>query len=150
MRCLRWGTQNRSAAKFCDECGTDLSSGVDRPVAERRQLPVLFCDVVGSTRLAERLAPEELCDVIRAYQELCAEVVVAFDGSIAQYLGDGLLVYFGYPVAHEDDAIQAVGAGLRIVEAVCTSPPLRQAAKPVRVRVGIHTGQVVVGMNGWH
>ncbi len=150
MRCLRCGTRNRSAAKFCDECGTALSpvSGTVGPAAERRQLTVLFCDVVGSTRLAEQLDPEELRDVVRTYQQLCAEVVVAFDGYIAQYLGDGLLVYFGHPVAHEDDAIQAVRSGLRIVETVQTSPLLKQAAQPVRVRVGIHTGQVVVGEMG--
>lgn len=150
MRCPRCGTQNRSAAKFCDQCGTALSlaSGSVRPTAERRQLTVLFCDVVGSTRLAEQLDPEELRDVIRTYQQLCAEVVAAFDGYIAQYLGDGLLVYFGHPVAHEDDAIQAVRAGLRIVGAVQTSPLLKQAARPLRVRVGIHTGLVVVGEMG--
>ncbi|MCE2487144.1 MAG: zinc ribbon domain-containing protein [Desulfurellaceae bacterium] len=150
MRCPQCGTHNRSAARFCDQCGTALTpvSGMARPAAERRQLTVLFCDVVGSTRLAEQLDPEELRDVIRSYQELCAEVVAGFAGYIAQYLGDGLLVYFGHPVAHEDDAIQAVRAGLRIVGAVQDSPLLRQAARPLRVRVGIHTGQVVVGEMG--
>ncbi len=150
MRCPQCGTHNRSAARFCDQCGTGLTpvSGMARPAAERRQLTVLFCDVVGSTRLAEQLDPEELRDVIRSYQELCAEVVAGFAGHIAQYLGDGLLVYFGHPVAHEDDAIQAVRAGLRIVGAVQASPLLRQAARPLRVRVGIHTGQVVVGEMG--
>jgi Adenylate and Guanylate cyclase catalytic domain len=74
------------------------------PDAERRQLTVLFCDLVDSTVLASRLDPEELRDVVRAYQEACAKVIARFEGHIAQYLGDGLLVYFGYPLAHEDDA----------------------------------------------
>jgi Adenylate and Guanylate cyclase catalytic domain len=86
--------------------------------AERRQLTVLFCDLVDSTRLASELDPEDLREVVRAYQEACAKVIARFDGHIAQYLGDGLLVYFGYPLAHEDDAQRAVRAGLGIVEAV--------------------------------
>src|SRR5262249_58502657 len=80
--------------------------------AERRQLTVLFCDLVDSTALAGQLDPEELRTVVRAYQEVCAKVIARFDGHIAQYLGDGLLVYFGYPLAHEDDAQRAVRAGL--------------------------------------
>src|SRR5215831_4467025 len=87
-------------------------------VAERRQLTVLFCDLVGSTALAGRLDPEELRDVVRAYQGVCAKVIARFEGHIAQYLGDGLLVYFGYPLAHEDDAQRAVRAGLGIVDAL--------------------------------
>jgi class 3 adenylate cyclase len=82
------------------------------PEAERRQLTVLFCDLVDSTALASQLDPEELRDVVRAYQVACAKVIARFDGHIAQYLGDGLLVYFGYPLAHEDDAQRAVRAGL--------------------------------------
>ncbi len=78
----------------------------------------MFCDLVGSTALSARLDPEDLRDIIRAYQAACAEVIGRFDGHIAQYLGDGLLVYFGYPQAHEDDAQRAVRAGLGIVKAV--------------------------------
>ena len=88
------------------------------PEAERRQLTVLFCDLVGSTALSAQLDPEELREVVRAYQDTCAKVIARFDGHIAQYLGDGLLVYFGYPLAHEDDAQRAVRAGLGIVEAL--------------------------------
>src|SRR5215510_13803282 len=88
------------------------------PDAERRQLTVLFCDLVDSTPLASQLDPEDLREVVRAYQEACAKVISRFDGHIAQYLGDGLLVYFGYPLAHEDDAQRAVRAGLGIVEAL--------------------------------
>src|SRR5215475_1046150 len=89
-----------------------------RPEAERRQLTVLFCDLVDSTALAGQLDPEELREVVRAYQATCAEVIARFDGHIAQYLGDGLLIYFGYPLAHEDDPQRAVRAGLGIVEAI--------------------------------
>src|SRR5215831_7736737 len=84
--------------------------------AERRQLTVLFCDLVDSTVLARQLDPEELRDVVRAYQDACAKVIALFEGHIAQYLGDGLLVYFGYPLAHEDDAQRAVRAGLGMIE----------------------------------
>jgi class 3 adenylate cyclase len=80
--------------------------------AERRQLTVLFCDLVDSTPLASQLDPEDLREVVRAYQEACTKVIARFEGHIAQYLGDGLLVYFGYPLAHEDDAQRAVRAGL--------------------------------------
>src|SRR5215471_19846031 len=82
------------------------------PEAERRRLTVLFCDLVGSTPLAAHLDPEDLREVVRAYHRTCAEVIRRFDGYIAQYLGDGVLVYFGYPVAHEDDAQRAVWTGL--------------------------------------
>ena len=88
------------------------------PDADRRQLTVLFCDLVDSTVLASQLDPEELREVVRAYQDTCAKVIARFEGHIAQYLGDGLLVYFGYPLAHEDDAQRAVRAGLGMVEAL--------------------------------
>ena len=117
------------------------------PAAERRRLTVLFCDLVDSTRLAERLDPEDYREVVRAYHQTCAEVIQRFDGYIAQYLGDGVLVYFGYPVAHEDDAQRAVWTGLGLLEAM---DPLntRLALPPadrVAVRLGGHTGVVVVG-----
>ena len=118
--------------------------------AERRQLTVLFCDLVESTRLSGQLDPEDLRAVVRAYQSACAEVVQRFDGHIAQYLGDGLLVYFGYPQAHEDDAQRAVHAGLGIVAALQTLSAHLEQRHGVRVavRLGIHTGLVVVGEVG--
>jgi Adenylate and Guanylate cyclase catalytic domain len=88
------------------------------PEAERRQLTVMFCDLVDSTVLASQLDPEEWREVVRAYQDTCAKVIARFEGHIAQYLGDGLLVYFGYPRAHEDDAPRAVRAGLGMAEAM--------------------------------
>jgi class 3 adenylate cyclase len=117
------------------------------PEAERRQLTVLFCDLVESTRLASQLDPEDLREVVRAYQEACAKVIARYEGHIAQYLGDGLLVYFGYPLAHEDDAQRAVRAGLGIVEALgqLNSRLTQERGVALAVRLGIHTGLVVVG-----
>jgi class 3 adenylate cyclase/predicted ATPase len=169
--------------------------------AERRQLTVLFCDLVGSTALSEQLDPEEYRTVVRAYQETCAAVIRRYDGHLAQHLGDGLLVYFGYPVAHEDDAQRAVRTGLEIITALSQTVPspladgasfspspfqgegstssasagegnvatqlldtphpnplprgarefpesLPQGARGLKVRLGIHTGLVVIGEIG--
>jgi class 3 adenylate cyclase len=118
------------------------------PEAERRQLTVLFCDLVDSTALATRLDPEDLREVVRAYQETCAKVIARFEGYIAQYLGDGLLIYFGYPQAHEDDAQRAVRAGLGMVEAVAQLNTRLERRVHLGVRLGIHTGLVVVGEMG--
>jgi class 3 adenylate cyclase/predicted ATPase len=110
--------------------------------AERRQLTVMFCDLVGSTALSARLDPEDLREVINAYHRAVAEVVVGFEGFVARYMGDGVLVYFGYPRAHEDDAERAVRAGLGLIDAV-----RRLDVKSLKLqgRVGIATGLVVVG-----
>ncbi len=125
--------------------------------AERRQLTVMFCDLVGSTALSEQLDPEELRDVVRTYQETCTAVIHRYDGYVAQHLGDGLLVYFGYPAAHEDDAARAVRAGLGIIEqlqsrarqqAAGKSLPHGRGSAPLQVRIGIHTGLVVIGEIG--
>jgi class 3 adenylate cyclase/predicted ATPase len=120
------------------------------PEAERRQLTVLFCDLVDSTVLAGQLDPEDWRAVVRAYQDTCAKVIARFEGHIAQYLGDGLLVYFGYPRAHEDDAQRAVRAGLGMVEAMAQLNTRLGQERGVQlaVRLGIHTGQVVVGEIG--
>ena len=120
------------------------------PEAERRQLTVMFCDLVGSTDLSSHLDPEDLREVVRAYQAACDAVLQRFDGHIAQYLGDGLLVYFGYPQAHEDDAARAVRAGLGVIEAMADLNRRLSRDKGVRlaVRLGIHTGLVVVGEMG--
>jgi class 3 adenylate cyclase len=130
--------------------GAALLTSRSVPEAERRQLTVLFCDLVDSTVLASQLDPEDLREVVRAYQETCAKVIARFEGHIAQYLGDGLLVYFGYPLAHEDDAQRAVRAGLGIVEAlgqlnICLG---QERGVHLAVRLGIHTGLVVVGEVG--
>ncbi len=120
------------------------------PDAERRQLTVMFCDVVDSTALSTQLDPETFREVIRSYQAKCDEVVQHFDGHIAQYLGDGLLIYFGFPVAHEDDAQRAVYTGLGIVDAIAALNTRLGAeyGLGLAVRVGVHTGPVVVGAMG--
>jgi class 3 adenylate cyclase/predicted ATPase len=141
-RQIPWAAQVPQAASPPVERGT--------PEAERRQLTVMFCDLVDSTSLARRLDPEDLREVIRAYQAACAEVIQHFDGHITQYLGDGLLVYYGYPRAHEDDAQRAIRTALGIVEAIGTLNARLERERGVRlfVRFGIHTGLVVVGEMG--
>ena len=118
--------------------------------AERRQLTVLFCDLAESTRLARQLDPEDLREVIRAYQATCVDIIQCFAGHVAQYLGDGLLVYFGYPHAHEDDAQRAVRTGLGMLAAMGTlnTRLVRDQGIRLAVRVGIHTGLVVIGEMG--
>jgi class 3 adenylate cyclase len=110
--------------------------------AERRQLTVMFCDLVGSTRLSASMDPEDLREIIRAYHQTCAEVITKTGGFVAQYLGDGILAYFGYPQAHEDDAERAVRAGLALIAAVTK---LKADVTALPVRIGIATGVVVVG-----
>src|SRR5262249_10052881 len=110
---------------------------------ERRQLTMLFCDLVGSTALASTLDPEDLSDVIRKFQDAAADVLTHAGGYIAKYMGDGILAYFGYPQAHEDEAERAVRAGLELVGRV--SQLLLPSGEALQVRVGIATGTVVVG-----
>jgi class 3 adenylate cyclase len=115
--------------------------------AERRQLTVMFCDMVGSTALAERIDPEDMRDIITAYRESCARVVERYDGFVAHYSGDGIMVYFGYPNAHEDDAERAVLTGLEIIQTLATESKSAFALleEVPAVRIGIATGLVVVG-----
>ena len=180
--CPTCGTKNPSGAKFCHECGTSLAGQSrgqgpksmetdprplipDPQIGERRQLTVMFCDLVDSTALSEQLDPEVYGEVVRAYQHTSTAVIARFDGYIAQYLGDGLLVYFGYPQAHEDDAARAVRAGLEITAAIAKLVPFPLAGEHVlraseggqddgvkervlQVRIGIHTGPVVISEIG--
>lgn len=135
------------------------NSRVQSSVGERRQLTVMFIDLVGSTALSARLDPEDYQAVVQTYQRTCAEVIARFDGSIAQYLGDGVLAYFGYPTAHEDDAQRAVRAGLEIITSIqekVLAPLAREnqaegaleATYQLQIRIGIHMGPVVVGEIG--
>jgi class 3 adenylate cyclase len=112
--------------------------------AELRHLTVMFCDLVGSTALAERLDPEDLRELLGGYQEQCAAVVEHYEGFIAKYMGDGVLAYFCYPQAHEDDAERAVRAGLKMIEEM-DSLSDRFEGIDLKVRIGIATGSVVVG-----
>jgi class 3 adenylate cyclase len=109
--------------------------------AERRQLTVMFCDLVGSTALSTRFDPEDLREVIGAYHRCVADAVAPFAGFVAKYMGDGVLIYFGYPEAHENDAERAVRAGLAVIDAVGKLPTPKQ----LNVRLGIASGLVVVG-----
>jgi class 3 adenylate cyclase len=168
LKCRSCGFENPRGMKFCGECGNSLAdpaaparspdprSYTPRHLAEkiltsrsalegeRKQLTVLFCDLVGSTELSSRLDPEEWRETVRRYQDVAAGVIERHGGHVAQYLGDGLLVYFGYPRAHDDDAERAIRAGLGLVDAVGTL----DCGTPLAVRVGIHTGTVVVGDMG--
>ena len=135
-------TDEGAKLSSANEASASRSLGVspeDR--AERRQVTVVFSDMVGSTALSARMDPEDLREVISAYQTCVAETVRRFGGFVAKYMGDGVLVYFGYPQAHEDDAERAVRAGLALIEAVQSLT----AAEPLQVRIGIATGLVVVG-----
>ncbi len=163
--CEQCGFNNPLTFRFCGQCGASLAgsstvpaplqqavSSSQKPKAERRQLTVMFCDMVGSTALSTQLDPEELREIIQQYQETVTQVVTQFDGYIAQYLGDGLLIYFGYPTAHENDARRAALAGLGILQALKQGNTLPTAGNngdnQLKVRVGIHTGLVVVGQVG--
>ena len=144
-RCPQCGFENPSGFAFCGKCATPLAGqpasppslaaplqllAPTRSEAERRHLTVMFCDLVGSTALSAQLDPEEYGEVVRAYQHTSAAVIERFEGYIAQYLGDGLLVYFGYPRAHEDDAGRAVLAGLEITAAIAKLVPSPFAGEP--------------------
>ncbi len=174
LNCAACGHANAPGSRFCGQCGGKLGEAGARPAApaaappppspapavgraagaaERRHLTVMFCDLVGSTALSTRLDPEDLREVIAAYHQCAAEVVTRFGGYVAKYMGDGVLVYFGYPEAHEADAENAVRAGLALVDAIerlfpPPSPPPQAGAAGQGVhqlRIGIATGLVVVG-----
>ncbi len=150
--CPNCGTENPDGNKFCGQCGTALGGVTDtapeappqaEQEAERRHLTVMFCDLAGSTALSERFDPEDLKDVIAEFQKLCAREIETFGGYIARYMGDGILVYFGYPTAHENDPERSVRAGLNIVTGISALEPLPNLS--LQVRVGIATGSVVAG-----
>ena len=147
VNCPSCGFANVRVARFCGGCGKQLTAITSAmPDAERRHVCVLFCDLVGSTPLSLRLDAEDLRNVMGSYQRVCEAVVFRHDGFVAQYRGDSLEVYFGYPLAHEDDATRAVLCALEMLEAV------RQLATETKVdlqvRIGIDSGRVVVGTLG--
>src|SRR5437016_4399846 len=125
---------------------TDIGDAQNAPGAERRHLTVMICDLVGSTALTARLDPEDMGAVIDAYHAACARITLSYDGFLADFRGDGILAYFGYPRAHEDDAERTVRAGLDIIAAVARLET--RAGEPLSVRIGIATGLVVVGDRG--
>ena len=154
VTCPACGAVSEPGASYCGRCGKTLAGDpvpsprrVESSEAERRQLTVMFCDLVGSTALSRRLDPEDLRDVIRRYQKCASQVIARYEGFVARYMGDGILVYFGYPHAHEDDAARAIHAGLEIVEALNqlgTRPDAAHGGE-LGVRIGVATGLVVVG-----
>ncbi|MBX3348283.1 MAG: AAA family ATPase [Nitrospira sp.] len=135
----------QSAAIPASSVLTPPTSGRDH--AERRQLTVMFCDLVGSTALARRLDPEDVQEIVRRFLDACSQAVGRFNGYVAKYMGDGLLVYFGYPHVHEHDAERAIHAGLAIRDLVRTFPREHSSSQEseIAVRVGIATGKVIVG-----
>jgi class 3 adenylate cyclase/predicted ATPase len=152
--CRACGASNTTDGRFCNQCGHRLNlpeaERVLRTAAERRQLTVMFCDLVDSTALSARLDPEDLRDVVQAYQETCGAVIRRYGGHLASYLGDGLLVYFGYPVAHENDPERSVRVGLGIIEEMGGLNARFGGEGDIRLaaRIGIHTGLVVAGEMG--
>ena len=144
------GPERRSATASRLAAGVDRAGEAATLAAERRQLTVMFCDMVESTAISGRLDPEDYREVVRSYHATCAETIQYYEGHIAQYLGDSLLVYCGYPHAHEDDAQRAIRIGLDIIDAVgvLNTRLERQYGVRLAVRVGIHTGMVVVGEMG--
>jgi class 3 adenylate cyclase/tetratricopeptide (TPR) repeat protein len=149
MHCTVCKHENPAHARYCNQCGTRQlrprdardpaeTAGDGDAGGERRQITVLFCDLVGSTRLAERLDPEALRDLMRRYHDLCAEAISAYEGRVAEYHGDGIVAYFGHPRAHEDDADRAVRSALDLQRRLQDSLP------SLRARIGIHTGPVVL------
>lgn len=171
-RCPRCGAHNPRHYSYCSECGSRLGGGAfatpentsdsiadaddararatstlplhpDRAASGSRQLTLMFCDLVGSTELSMRLDPEELRAYVRVYQTHCVSIIRRFGGHVAQFLGDGILACFGYPQARGGDADRAVRAGLGVIAEL---PELNaKLSQPILIRIGIHTGAVVMG-----
>ena len=154
--CVKCDFKNPPAARFCQECGVGLTAPDQAPVpetspvqprevaGERRHLTVLFCDLVGSTSVAAQLDPEEWRETVAGYHRTAAEAITRFGGHVAKYLGDGVMAFFGYPEAHDNDAERAARAGLAIIDAIAKLN--EQPGRPkLAARVGIHSGTVVVG-----
>jgi class 3 adenylate cyclase/tetratricopeptide (TPR) repeat protein len=152
--CSRCQTKVDLSASFCPECGTKFSSAAVRDKASRsaehRYTSVLFSDLAGSTQLAEQLDPETLHDVIGRYHDLVSKAVERYEGHVAKFLGDGVMAFFGYPVAHEDDCKRSILAGLSILESLSElNKDLKsQHGVEIAVRVGIHSGSVIAGEMG--
>lgn len=146
MRCGQCGFDGPAGMKFCGECGRPLAVADRDGSSQRRQVTVMLCDMVGSTKLVDALDPEDFREILAAYQQTCEAAVQRYGGFNAQWAGDGLLAYFGYPQAHEDQAQRAVHAGLQIVAEVERLDA--RLSVELRVRVGLHSGLVVTGEVG--
>src|SRR5919204_5735455 len=139
--CAACGAPLGPDARFCAACGAAVGSAIEE---ELRQITAAFCDLVGSTALSTQLDPEEYGEVIRAYRRCLDDVLPRYGGRIDKYLGGGVLIEFGWPRAHDDDAERAVLAALAIIEELAQP----EATRPLEVRIGIHTGPVLVGEMG--
>jgi class 3 adenylate cyclase/predicted ATPase len=141
--CPACGSEIAPVARFCSQCGVRLT----KDDAERRHLTVLFCDLADSTELSERLDPEDLGELVREYHMTCAREIAREGGHVSQYLGDGMLVFFGYPLAHEDDAARAVRAALGLLESVrrVNAGLAKDLGVALALRIGIDSGPVVIG-----
>jgi class 3 adenylate cyclase len=151
--CEKCGYDNPAVARFCAQCAAPLDDAApirakpearDGLTGERRHLTVLFCDLVGSTAIAAQLDPEEWRETVAGYHRAAAEAITRFNGYVAKYLGDGVMAYFGYPQAHDNDAECAARAGLAILDAIAKLNEQPGHAK-LSARVGIDSGPVVVG-----
>ena len=138
-----WDRHAHTAGDDRFQTGDGAGAESSEPQGERRQLTVMFCDLVGSTALSQQLDPEELRRLIGQYQDACVGAISRFEGYVAQYLGDGVLAYFGYPVALEGGAERAICAALAVIERV--HELTAQRGQPLQVRIGIDTGLVVIG-----
>src|SRR5580704_16722582 len=159
-RCLSCGFDNLPQAKFCGRCGsssiepaspvgtasirTGAELRVSAPTGERRHLTVLFCDLVGSTAIAARLDPEEWRETLAGFHRTAAAAITRFDGHVAKNLGDGVMAYFGWPAAHDNDAERAARAGLAMLDAIAKLNE-QVGHAPLAVRIGIDSGLVVIG-----
>jgi class 3 adenylate cyclase len=162
--CAKCSAENAPTSDYCSKCGASLSEpvAVQPPAAspelapgpatagERRHLTVLFCDLVGSTPLSQQLDAEEWHEVLAKYQQAASSAVARFGGHVAKNLGDGLLIYFGWPTAREDDPERAIRAGLAIVDAMAplNATPAADDGTRLEVRIGVHTGPVVIADGG--
>jgi class 3 adenylate cyclase/tetratricopeptide (TPR) repeat protein len=137
--CLSCGTENTDGAKFCNECGTPLTTALARPVGEERKLiTALFCDLVGSTALGERLDAEDVDRLLRDYSQIARTLIESHGGSVEKFIGDAVVGVFGVPLAHEDDPERAVRAGLRLIDEI------EAAELGIQVRIGVNTGEAIV------
>src|SRR5208282_5137189 len=154
--CPHCGAESAPAAKFCSECGAPLSTPISPAISEaqpvqapevageRRHLTILFCDLVGSTTLAAQVDPEEWRATVAGYQRAASEAIKRFGGEVVRYVGDGIMAFFGYPVAHDNDAERAARAGLAILDAI-TRLNDQPGHTRLSVRIGVDSGRVVVG-----
>jgi class 3 adenylate cyclase len=158
ISCLLCGVECSETANYCSQCGARLDSQIRArftssgatAACELRQLTVMFCDLVGSTKLSLELDAEDFASAVRTYRDACVRVVRHWGGCVSRYIGDGVLIYFGYPRASEDDALRGVAAAWELVHTIPklkfpNSISRRRALPKLQARIGLHTGLAIVG-----